>query len=301
MALTGAIKLIRKMLDHLQQDQVEESIDSELYKIGWAAFASTWPTELAERRLAQPVPPLVPPVAAPAGVSIISPCSSRCTSPSLGTNQEEEEDDSIVVSKSSLLDARLFNLAVNAEPPPRQLFIVRSMPTGAALNKVVTIPRDSNTGNIFTVYNRGFEFNMDVDLANVDEWSTCVRKIPIVLYFNARLCHHFKATRNASGCCSVDELEQALDYYQCAFACVRNVASRDRSDLEWSILVMGLLNNMGHCFFALNQTNQAMVCLKRLRLAYERSSQRNRLYREELSFFEAMRRVAAAAFSGRGK
>jgi hypothetical protein len=117
--------------------------------------------------------------------------------------------------------------------------------------------------------------------------SSALRPLPLSCFFNTALSHHVVALQNGGAIDASLCLGAALNSYVAAYTRIQTYMLGNPFETEFDILLMGLMNNMGHCSASLKHKEGAMECWFQLQTMLQSSTQQHRLVPDERDFFEA--------------
>lgn len=145
-----------------------------------------------------------------------------------------------------------------------------ALPNGCA-------PSLFNSG-VFPIFNRGILVNVDVENDHAFPGEVDRRLIATLLY-NTALLHHIRGIRTGES----ELLTKALSLYQGAFVSLTGMWNRlQKSD---TLLILALLNNMGHIRAHNFDRKEACCCLDMLKHFFSESGGDQTLIEEESLFF----------------
>jgi hypothetical protein len=287
MAFAFALELNMDMVDYLQTKREDEAI--QLFEREWSTFDSTWPTEWAateialsqwRHRAAVARLPNEPNERAPV---LISPCQSRSPSPLLlSTSNDDDNDDGDIVTTPMVFDSA-WHFAPVVSTSSSKALIIHSAPTDDFMSP---IPLPRNLDNFFTLYSYCFivESGTNRPITTLAEWRQAILALRVVMSYNAALACHVRAVKTTS----VSAFQEALCRYQLTLVRLESqVVCNPPFDTEFDVVLMALLNNIGHCYAALNYMEKATVCFRSLSRLVASSTQANRLDDVERVFFAA--------------
>jgi hypothetical protein len=119
------------------------------------------------------------------------------------------------------------------------------------LNYTTTSPH-----NVFAFYSRAIAIEVYRDEASA--WSRCVPHIPAVLLYNAAFILHQQAMRTRA----MPDFVRALDLYQKSLSVLQTTTLCGWTMDGLDILLLALVNNMGHCYSHLKSHYRAKLCLE---------------------------------------
>ena len=139
----------------------------------------------------------------------------------------------------------------------------------------------SSPGNLFSVYNRPFVVNQQWRGLDVFVWSQSLPHISTVLHFNIGLVYHRLACRSGAS----HHYYQALEWYENAALLLEGNALAGVYLIELDILLLAIMNNMGHVHSHFNNLEQAQHIMKRMLTVFFLSESKSLMTKDEYVFF----------------
>ena len=139
----------------------------------------------------------------------------------------------------------------------------------------------SSPGNLFSVYNRPFVVNQQWRGLDVFVWSQSLPHISTVLHFNIGLVYHRLACRSGAS----HHYYQALEWYENAALLLEGNALAGVYLTELDILLLAIMNNMGHVHSHFNNLEQAQHIMKRMLTVFFLSESKSLMTKDEYVFF----------------
>ena len=139
----------------------------------------------------------------------------------------------------------------------------------------------SSPGNLFSVYNRPFVVNQQWRGMDVFVWSQSLPHISTVLHFNIGLVYHRLACRSGAS----HHYYQALEWYENAALLLEGNALAGVYLIELDILLLAIMNNMGHVHSHFNNLEQAQHIMKRMLTVFFLSESKSLMTKDEYVFF----------------
>jgi hypothetical protein len=177
---------------------------------------------------------------------------------------------------------------------PEEMRTAQAGPVGVELEgPLFSKDPKSSPGNLFHLYNTAFALpTKESYRPTVATQSQDQDRLSAVLFYNMALSNHTQAFSPDNN--TMESLNSALRLYQMSFTIIQGNAELVEEDSGFFLLLLGLVNNMGHIYSHFCMNDKAQECGAYLEMLTSLPSAEEIMYEDEMYFF--MRQVVFCSF-----